>query len=227
MSCQAIVLAEQLSSHMTDVHKAAKIKINMDTIQRIVEQESLLSKWPNVPTSCPLQFEGLECQLGFHCPFCPAIYQKFKTLSDHCYTAHNRVRPRQDSHIQQSYMQRFSHFRSHSWFPVRHRAIPAPTPNTAYLVTLRKKLDEQVPIPLQDVDHRHVSPWLATTRWHVWLKEQELDVELLAMSAYPDSKDEWALAIPYIRRYMVEAYNLIPRSGELCCQILNTDTITK
>ena len=225
MSCQAVVLPELLPAHMSGVHKAAKIKVNMTIIQDIVQQEGLLTVWPTIPTSQPQQFEGLECELGVHCPFCPAVYPKFKTMADHAYGSH-ASRPHQGLHIQQSYIQRFSHG-SHSWFPVRHRAIPPPTFNTACLVTLRKKLDEEIPIPLQDVDHRHVSPWLATTRWHVWLKEQQLDVELLAMSAYPDSKDEWALAIPYIRRYMVEAYNLIPRSGELCCQILNTDTITK
>ena len=116
-----------------------------------------------------------------------------------------------------------------SWFPVSRRTYPVPSFNPDYLANLRRELDEDPSVHAQDVDHRHISPWLATTRWHLWLSDLHEDCDPVAMVSYPDSKqsDQWSIVIPYIRRYMQEAYDLIPISGELCCQILNTDTMTK
>ena len=52
----------------------------------------------------------------------------------------------------------------------------------------------------------------------LWLSDLHEDCDPVAMVSYPDSKesDQWSIAIPYIRRYMQEAYielQVLPSNG--------------
>ncbi|KAI0775642.1 hypothetical protein BD413DRAFT_436072, partial [Trametes elegans] len=95
-----------------------------------------------------------------------------------------------------------------------------------YLEALRKTLDLRSPLPSSDVDHRHISPWHITTRWHSYLDGWDIS-EALALIVPPKEDDPLFYLIACIKFYMQATYDSILYTSEVCRQILNTDTLTE
>ncbi|KAI0759145.1 hypothetical protein BD413DRAFT_496258 [Trametes elegans] len=110
-------------------------------------------------------------------------------------------------------------------FEVKLQAAQLQSSQVDYLEALRKTLDLRSPLPSSDVDHRHISPWHITTRWHSYLDGWDIS-EALALIVPPKEDDPLFYLIACIKFYMQATYDSILYTSEVCRQILNTDTLT-
>ncbi|KAI0369486.1 hypothetical protein BV20DRAFT_1053292 [Pilatotrama ljubarskyi] len=53
-----------------------------------------------------------------------------------------------------------------------------------YIQAMRQELNTRPPLTSSEVDHRHISPWHITTRWHSYLDGHDV-LEALALIAIP------------------------------------------
>jgi hypothetical protein len=92
---------------------------------------------------------------------------------------------------------------------------------------LLNQLQEQMATVLEDphqpttTDHRSISPWLLTTRWHEHIEGYQIK-ELIDLIAFPNENEFPGLKTAVIR-YFQAATNLLPSLSELTLQILNSE----
>ncbi|KAH9852007.1 hypothetical protein C2E23DRAFT_860305 [Lenzites betulinus] len=223
MTCQVVVLPSHLPRHFHTNHKEAKINFSQEELDEIVGQENILPNWPAIPSARQVEYEGLRRVWGYHCPSCPAAYQGIKAimahLKEHQLTLSAKEVPR-------AWVQQLSHSpEAKSSFLVTPRSAQLLSPSADYLLAMRKELDTRPPLPASDLDHRHISPWHVTTRWVQYLDEKDPKV-MLGQIEVPRAEEPLFPLLAAVHGYLEAAYRLIPRTGEVCLQILNTETVT-
>lgn len=198
----------------------------MQVIDHAVATEDICEDWPAIPAATPLQFQGLSLLTGYECPVCTVIHPGFKSLQNHARQSHSVTLPSNGRYQICDCQQLSKHPAARSWFPVHRYAPPPVTSFSPYLSTLREQLDIPAVIPFSEVDHRQVNPWQATTRWGEWVATQDPAL-LMQLVEYPKPDSDLANLGPIVQRFLNRVYNFIPVAGELCCQILNTETPTR
>lgn len=164
--------------------------------------------------------------MGFNCPYCSSVYSTFPSLAKHASTIHN-TSIHHDSALATCPIQHYSkHPEAHSWFQVHSQPPPPITPFTSYLTSLRKELDAPAILTPTEMDHRQVNPWQASTRWNQWVATQDPAL-LIQLVEYPRAESDLANLAPVVYHFLNQAYKFIPIAGELCCQVLNTETQTR
>ncbi|KAI0767861.1 hypothetical protein C8Q74DRAFT_1219603 [Fomes fomentarius] len=225
LACQAVVLPSHIQGHLSQQHKGFKARIDMQVIDQAVATEGICEDWPAIPAAMPLQFQGLSLLTGYECPVCTVIHPGFKSLQNHARQSHSVTLPSNGRYQICDCQQLSKHPAARSWFPVHRYAPPPVTSFSPYLSTLREQLDIPAVIPFSEVDHRQVNPWQATTRWGEWVATQDPAL-LMQLVEYPKPNSDLANLGPIVQRFLNRVYNFIPVAGELCCQILNTETPT-
>jgi hypothetical protein len=92
---------------------------------------------------------------------------------------------------------------------------------------LLDQLQEQMATVLEDphqpttTDHRSISPWLLTTRWHEHINGYHIK-ELIDLIAFP-KEAEFPRLKEVVIGYFQEATDLLPSLSELTQQILNSE----
>jgi hypothetical protein len=88
---------------------------------------------------------------------------------------------------------------------------------------LRKQMVTVLEDPHQPTttDHRSISPWLLTTRWHQHIEGYQIN-ELINLIAFPNQNEFPGLKTVVIR-YFQDATNLLTSLSELTLQILNSE----
>ena len=162
LECKAVVLPQNVKPHLAKLHPGHKLRINEDLILATAAAEGVITTWPELPSKgIPVQYEGLICKVGVRCTDCRNMYSKARTMKEHVRKVHHHsVSP--STPLRHNLMQRLSnHPEANSWFPVYGREILSPSfPDHQYLSELRKQLDERPPLSAEDIDHRHLSPYI-------------------------------------------------------------------
>lgn len=225
LACQAVITPPTVITHMSRQHKGARISVDVTRLTEIVHEENIQLGWPSI-TPGVVEYEGLPRQTGFRCPACPVMYQNAKHILAHARVEHElHLR---GSDLQTGWMQRLSanQVTHHSWFSVSPRSAQLHSPSADYLRSVREDLDTRPPLPAADLDHRHISPWHATTRWLQYTEGKD-PRRMQALIEPPKEGEEYFFLIACVRNYVQAAYDLIPQSSEVCLQILHTDTRTE
>lgn len=227
MTCNAVVLPISIQPHLTYAHKAAGITIDKIRLEEIVVQEGLSRNWPKPPASIPASYARLEIVLGFKCSSCSYMAGKPKQINKHSIKEHNQ--PIQDIKLDQFWMQRYSqHPDAKGWFQVHPVNAATFIPPLQYLVNLRTQLNERPILPANQVDVRHINPWLITTGWqsYVNLYPTYAKPQLLDLPHEKQRNEDFCWVKPFVYRYLEGPYNQLAQTPEICRQLLNTDTLT-
>ncbi|KAL7278856.1 hypothetical protein ACG7TL_006687 [Trametes sanguinea] len=223
--CEAVVIPSHVVSHIHNKHKVARIQVNKAALEEIVQQEDILTTYPDVPPPDQVEFEGIHCAWGYACPLCPAMFQRPKDVVAHCRQKHHEHASADD--LEGGWMQRFSEMpQAKSWFRVIPRSAQLRSVSAGYLTAMRKELDARPSLPSSLLDHRHISPWHITTRWMQYIEGKD-PARMRDLIEPPKEDDPLFSVIASVRRYLQEAYNLVPQTSEVCLQILNTDTMSE
>ena len=110
-----------------------------------------------------------------------------------------------------------------SWFRVSDSTQQYMEPSSDILLDqLQKEMATVLedPYQLTMTDHRSISPWLLTTRWHEHIEGYQVN-ELINLIAFPKENEFPGLKTVVIQ-YFQEATNLLPSLSELTLQILNS-----
>lgn len=198
----------------------------MQVINQAVTTEGLCEDWPTLPATTPVQFQGLSLVTGYHCPVCTSVYPGFKGVQRHARESHSVTLHSNGRYKTCDIQQLSKHPQAQSWFPVHQYPPPPITPFTIYLSNLRKDLDMPAVIPSSEVDQRQINPWQATTRWAEWVATQDPAL-LIELVQYPQPGSDLGNLGPIVQHFLDRVYKFIPVAGELCCQILNTETPTR
>lgn len=228
MACHVVVEPDSVHSHMLSIHKAAGIQIDQDQLDQIVAHEHLLTSWPATPSDIPPSFKGLDLVQGYRCPFCPYMASKPKQISKHSFDKHQQ----QTRHLQldQPWMQHLSFSPlAKTWFQVRPVDAASFVPPLQYLVDLREQLNERPVLPTDQVDVRHINPWLITTGWqgYVDLYPAYAQPQLLDLPKEDQDTEDFHWVKAFVYRYLEGPYDQLAQTPEICRQILNTDTLTR
>ncbi|KAM5542551.1 hypothetical protein V8D89_004010 [Ganoderma adspersum] len=227
-SCHAVVLPSNVQIHMTYAHKTAGIHINKDRLEEIVVQEGLVRDWPVVPSGIPPSFAGLEETVqGYRCPLCSYMASKRKQINKHSTDKHKHSI--QHVQLDQPWMQHYSqHPDAKTWFQVHPVNAATFVPPLQYLVDLREQLNEHPVLPTDQVDVRHVNPWLITTGWQGYanLYSSYVQPQLLELPKEDQDTEDFRWVKAFVFRYLEGPYDQLAQTPEICRQILNTDTLT-
>ncbi|KAI0348830.1 hypothetical protein OH77DRAFT_1526125 [Trametes cingulata] len=226
LACQAVVLPSALSQHLSRQHSDARISVDADDIAAIAERENILDELPIIDGT-PIEYEGLKTEEGVGCPSCLSVFGNPKSLPNHFSLEHGQSLSEKDSSIRRVHIQRFGRgFAARIPFEVKLRALQLQSSQVDYLEAMRKDLDARPSLPSSEVDHRHISPWHITTRWHSYLDGRDIS-EALALIAVPKEDDPLFFLVACVKTYMQAIYDTIPHTSEVCRQILNTDVQTE
>lgn len=225
MSCKSVVTPAIAINHH-HVHKEARgVAVNKTVLDDIVRQGFIRTEWPSIKPG-DLEYEGLERKWGVQCPQCPAMYAQSQGVVDHVWRVHRERIGHQG--LQTGWMQRLSQHQAthHGWLSCVPRSAQLTSPSANYLTALRKELDTRPPIPAAERDHRHISPWHATTRWMEYIDGRDPQ-EMLNLIKPPEEGQPFFYLIACVRNYVERAYDLIATTSDVCLQILHTDTDTR
>ena len=227
MSCHVVVLPASVQPHLGYCHKAAGIHIDRAHLEEIIIQEDLTRDWPEVPTSILPSFAQLQTALGYQCPSCPYMASKPKQINKHSINDHKKST--QHLNLPKRWMQRYSQFHeAKQWFQVYPVDAAAFVPPLQYLVDLREQLDERPALLADQVDVRHVDPWLITTGWQSYanLYPTYIQPQLLDLSQDDQHHEEFRLVKKFVYQYLQGPYDQLAQTPEICRQVLNTDSLT-
>ncbi|KAI0348885.1 hypothetical protein OH77DRAFT_1548212, partial [Trametes cingulata] len=226
VACKVVVLPSALSYHIRQ-HNNTRISVDINQLNKITEDEGILDEWPSIPAAPPVQYEGLVVEEGFSCPFCSCVFGAWKSLANHAREEHAQSLSERDSSIRRVHIQRFGRGVSFKTpFEVKLRALQLQSSQADYLEAMRKDLNARPSLPSSEVDHRHISPWHITTRWHLYLDNRDIS-EALALITIPKEDDPLFFLVACVKTYMQAIYDTIPHTSEVCRQILNTDIQTE
>ncbi|KAI0363069.1 hypothetical protein BV20DRAFT_984026, partial [Pilatotrama ljubarskyi] len=227
LACQAVVLPSSILQHLSRQHSDTRISVDSNLLGRITASEHILHHFPPSPASTPLAFAGLGHEDGFGCPSCSAVYGSPKAVAGHMLAKHSLPISEKDPSIRAVIMQRFSTTPgARTCFEVKLPQLQLESSQATYLEALREDLDIRPSLPSSEVDHRHISPWHITTRWHSYLDGHNVS-EALALIAIPKEGDPLFSLVTSVKSYIQGTYDTIPYTSELCRQILNTDVLTE
>ncbi|CDO77783.1 hypothetical protein BN946_scf184604.g1 [Trametes cinnabarina] len=223
--CEAVIVPHHVVSHIHNKHKDARVQVNKAALEEIVQQEDIISTYPNIPPPDQVEFEGIHRAWGHACPLCPAMFHCPKDVVAHCrHKHHQEVLAEQ---LEGGWMQRFSVMpQAKSWFRVVPRSAQLCSVSAGYLAAMQKELDARPSLPSSQLDHHHISPWHVTTRWMQYIEGKDT-TRIRDLIEPPKEDDPLFSIIASVRRYLQEAYDLIPQTSKVCLQILNTDTISE
>lgn len=225
LTCQAVIPPAQVPGHISRQHKDARIRVDREKLRQIVEAEGILPDMPDISAANQVEYEGLVRAWGFSCPSCPSMFQWAKNVVTHCRRVHDLEVAVGD--VGNDWMQRLSQAQhANSWFRVIPRSAQLHSPSADYLRSVREDLDTRPSLPAADLDHRHISPWHATTRWLQYTEGKD-PRRMQALIEPPKEGEEYFFLIACVRNYVQAAYDLIPQTSEVCLQILHTDTRTE
>ncbi|KAL1936873.1 hypothetical protein VTO73DRAFT_6213, partial [Trametes versicolor] len=223
ISCKSVVTPTTAINHH-HVHEEARVAVNQTVLEDIVRQGFVKPGWPSINPG-DLEYEGLERKWGVKCPQCPAMYAYGQGVVKHVWKVHHERIVAQGLHT--DWMQRLSQHDAthHGWLSCVPRSVQLTSPSANYLTALRKELDARPPIPAAERDHRHISPWHATTRWLEYIDGRDPQ-EMLNLIKPPEDGQPFFYLIACVRNYVERAYDLIATTSDVCLQILHTDTDT-
>lgn len=221
------MLPAHIPSHVNKEHKSARLQVDKIIIAQAVEEQDLCTTWPQIPSSpIPIQYQGLESITALCCPVCPSILNNLSSLKRHGSKVHNILLSANGRYHTVDAQRLSKHPDAHSWFRVHHTPPPSITPFTTYLSGLRKELDIPAVLAPTEIDHRQVNPWQASTRWNQWVATQDPAL-MVQLVEYPKADSDLANLASVVQHFLNRAYKFIPVAGELCCQVLNTETQTR
>jgi hypothetical protein len=172
-------------------------------------------------------FQGLAIEKGYACALCPQAGRSRESLRKH----HSQFHPDQpcpQSWISCSIQRLTSAIRgvprsAHAWFRVLDSTLSSGPSSNMLLEGLQEQMGTVLEDPHQPTmtDHRSISPWLLTTRWHEHINGYHIK-ELIDLIAFP-KEAEFPRLKEVVIRYFQEATDLLPSLSELTRQILNSE----
>ncbi|TBU54974.1 hypothetical protein BD310DRAFT_826822, partial [Dichomitus squalens] len=227
IDCQTVVCTSKAAKHIEVTHAVTKIQVDKDLLNSIISKENLILEWPEKPTAICPAYAGLPTAYGLLCPTCGEMFSTPKSVNKHSNEKHNVST--WNKVLEEAWMQRFSqHPLAKSWFPVYPFSAQSFNPPSDYLVTLRQQLDQRPALDSDQIDVRHINPWLITTGWQTFTHDHSAYAQpiLIDIPQQPSHANSLDLVRTFVYQYLERAYILIPRTSEICRQILNTDTLT-
>ena len=227
MECECVVPASTALNHITKTHQSAHLQVDKHHLNTIISQENIVSLWPSLPESTVPAFKGLSTKYGYLCPTCGDMFSTPKSTLPHSRDKHQVSASAAE--LKCGWMQHFSQKPGgRSWFHVYPFPANTFTAPPDYLVNLRQQLDRSPPLAANELDIRHINPWLITTGWLEYAQQYPSYTTPALINIPPrTSIDPHCLVKDFVHRYLDGAYLLIPRTSEICRQILHTDTITE
>lgn len=197
--------------------KLAKRTISLQQYWQAIHQCNITNTQIRPPTGTPPPVFGLPVHKGYRCSECSRCASSIHSLKQHmCIQPSYNYTP--------THMQRFNISITRAWFPVQ-----APHNMNEDNATLNTQL-QQVLTDFQSLDYaqtsvddaRKLSPWLMTTKWHVYTAGLELGLARKVVAIEGGDKDYPSLHA-MLRAYITTAESSIDTLNTLVLQRLNTD----
>ena len=211
-----------IQGHLNKAHSGSKMKLDIQTLNALVENEGLSEDLPTLHFEQPVQpFKGLQVYPGLRCVHCHKVTGKQETMVKHHRTEHGEghITPKiwPTCHIQRLTSVGGKHC---GYWQVESPQREEEASIDSMLQELQLQATDMIKVDMTAVNARSVSPWLLATGWHLHIQGYKTQ-ELLDLISIPKEQEFPGLRA-LIKRYMIKATDLIDSTDNLCLQHLNT-----
>jgi hypothetical protein len=197
------------------------MKLDVQKINALVEDQQLTKDLPTVHFEEPvIPFEGLKVHPGLRCVYCLKVTGNQETMIKHHCAEHGKDHSTPKT-WPTCHMQRLT---SAGGKHCGYWQVESPQRDEVSIESMLQELQIEamgtIKVDMRAVNARSVSPWLLATGWHLHTQGYKTQ-ELLDLISIPKEREFPGLRA-LVKRYMIQATDLIDSTDDLCLQHLNT-----
>lgn len=223
--CKEGIPTSTARGHIVNKHPELLLAFCQDQLDNVERKLQLAPSLPDTILGPRSIVHGLSICDAFACNKCPMVltkYYKMKVHHQHCH--HNIPLPQRWRACKAQRMKAKGAGKQRTLWEVVIIPDSALDPKEIMMTKLMEELDKELKVVQVPSDHRLISPWLLTTRWHEHIATTNMSIdELRKMIALPQSHAEE----PFCKNlqqlvdiYFQEAIQLMDTTDELVLQRL-------
>jgi hypothetical protein len=222
--CKEGVAAPATQAHLSKEHSDLAKAFTPSIFQAVATKLQLATVLPLGITGPRSVVHGLAITDALACSHCLMILTKAKNMGEHHKNNHPEVLVPTEWRSCKAQRIKAEGLGAHRTFWEVMVAKKPTTQREDIVQQLMDDLNKQLENVQTSPDHRLVSPWLRTTRWHEYVAERKLSTERLRQSIMPPQANEISYTNLHnlVQDYFQQAIDLIDTSDELVLQRLNS-----
>lgn len=221
--CKEAIVTSTTRAHIVNKHPELVSVFQQRQFDDMVNELQLASSLPINITGPRSVVHGLAVCDALACNHCPMVMTKAKNMREH------HVRQHEDAPIPQKWRtckaQRMKTEGAGSQRTFWEIVVPTTIAMDSVVEQLMNEMEEQLENIQVPMDHRFITPWLHTTRWHEYVAGSGFSIDWLRQSiALPQPKEVNCLKNLHniMGCYFQQALELIETSDELVLQRINS-----
>ncbi|KAF8417617.1 hypothetical protein L210DRAFT_3427928, partial [Boletus edulis BED1] len=230
--CKEGIPTPTTRSHIVNKHPELCSAFSQVQLDDVIRKLQLVASLPTAISGPRSIVHGLAIYEALACDQCSMVLTKSRKLKAHHLQCHPGMTPPQGwrtCKAQRMKPEGYGQYRI--FWEVEIVTDSAQDPKEVMVAKLMEELNEELKVVQVPTDHRLVSPWLRTTRWHQHVSTLATSTEKLRTSiALPRPQTDEACCKNLqhlVECYFKEAVELIDSTDELVLQRLNSPDPTK
>ena len=224
--CQEAIPTKETRSHLRNKHAELSSVFDKPCFDGIVKDLTIVSKLPTDISGPRNPVHGLAIHTAIACGLCSSVFTKPAVMQKHYRNVHQNVKVPTSWRSCKAQCLKLKGLGQYQtfWEISTSEGEPRKSSRAIMVEKTMKELEKEQDTIQASGNHRLVSPWLLTTRWHEYVADFDIPAkELCRRVALPrPDEEDYRTLMDVVEVYFREAEALIDGTDELVLQRLNS-----